>query len=78
VSAVEGKAQSLSPNPTLIYKRLLGMRKICRFCLEEVDEEVWATSHSTKDGSLVFICDTCGKDVRETTCSELLDEDNKI
>jgi len=45
------------------------VKQVCRWCEEEVDEEVWA-SGIEKNGVTVFICDYCGKQVDHDTLLE--------
>lgn len=64
--AVEPKALHLSPNTTSIFKRHVGVKQVCRWCEQTVDEEVWATAID-KNGITMFMCDYCGKRVGHDT-----------
>ena len=79
--AVEKKASALSLKATWVYKRYTGehlvvgerpdsrQRRLCRWCVREVDSEVWATLMQDEKGGR-FICDYCGDDVPIKTLSQ--------
>lgn len=59
--AADGRASG-----PLVFKRHVGVKQVCRWCEQAVDEEVWATAYET-DGEMRFVCDHCGHRVGHDT-----------